>query len=271
MTATDAKPTLSPAAEALAAHLLRVDLQLARAGLDRDERDATCRQIAEQFDDLLSVSISQATAEQADEALTKLSGDAAFDSSEVTSLGLAMRMVWSRFWIGTPTPLALNDHGHRRIVWIELIKRLGMIYLFVAVVAVIAGTFLLDPYPTPGHAVIIIFPLILPAAVVARLWRTPVQSLPRIEHWPIDHMRQHRFVGVLTMLGSFVFVVGLIPVTYLVVALIGGRAARPVDPELLLTILWVLGGLGLLVVLADSYRKRRRLALMRRWAAGSAA
>lgn len=40
--------------QAIEAYLQRVDLQLAIAGLGRNDRDVVCRQIVEQFHDLLA-------------------------------------------------------------------------------------------------------------------------------------------------------------------------------------------------------------------------
>jgi len=70
------------AVDSLVAYLSRVDMLLARAGLDRDGRNSVCRQIAEQFHDLVPVELEQASATQVEAALAKLGSDAAFASDE---------------------------------------------------------------------------------------------------------------------------------------------------------------------------------------------
>lgn len=62
---------------------------------------------------------------QIEHALANLSSDEAFANLDITSCGQVLRMIWHRFWIGKPTPIALNDHGQKRIMWLELLKRLG--------------------------------------------------------------------------------------------------------------------------------------------------
>ncbi|NLW49351.1 MAG: hypothetical protein GXY85_00725 [Candidatus Brocadiaceae bacterium] len=108
MTNIDCPASGREAVDSLEAYLTSVDMLLARAGLGRSERNSVCRQIVEQFHDLLPVKLHQASAAQVEAALAKLGSDAAFASDDVTSLRQALRMIWYRFWIGTPIPLALK-------------------------------------------------------------------------------------------------------------------------------------------------------------------
>ena len=126
MTGDEHPSSAHDAADALAAYLVRVDIQLARAGMDRRERDSTCRQIVEQFHDLLPVRLENATTAQVEAALGSLSSDVAFASDDIVSRGQMLRMLWHRFWIGTSIPLALNDHGRKRVMWGGVDQKTGV-------------------------------------------------------------------------------------------------------------------------------------------------
>lgn len=258
------------AIDSLVTYLTRVDMLLARAGLDRTERDSVCHQIVEQFHDLLPVELDQASAAQVEEALAKLGSDAAFASDEVVSLRQAMRMIWHRFWIGTPVPLALNDHGHRRIIWSELIKGLGWICLIAALGSLLTSMILVRT-PTAGWFVFIAgFATLMPLMIAVKLLRAPAASLPRVEHWPMDRLERHRTAGSWIILGSFLFVSTLFPAAYAMVAILAQRPIWPIDRNLSFAVVLTLTGLLLTMSLGEGWRRRRRHLLFRRWAAGSA-
>ena len=258
------------AVDSLAAYLTRVDMLLARAGLDRAERNSVCRQIVEQFHDLVPVELDQASATQVEAALAKLGSDAAFASDEVTSLRQALRMVWHRFWIGTPIPLALNDHGHRRIIWSELIKRLGWVYLIAAMGSLLTSMILVGTLTAGWLVFIAVFPIALPLMIAVKLLRLPVASLPRAEHWPIDRLERHRSAGSAIIIGSFLFVSALFPAAYAMVAVLAQRPIWPIDRPLFLAVVLTLAGLLMLMSLCEAWRRRQRRLLFRRWAEGSA-
>lgn len=258
------------AAKALGAYLIRVDLQLARAGMARGERDATCRQIVEQFHDLLPVSVEHATAPQVEAALGQLASEVAYASQDVLSGSQLLRMVWHRFWIGgAPIPLALNDHGRKRILWGESIKRAGLIWLFVLLCGTMISVMLMGELTFGFWLFTIMFAVMFPLMLAFRISRWPVESLPRAEHWPIDRLQRHRFAGMLIIGGSFVFVLALIPSIYWVVATVSDRPIWPVDQGLFLAVAMTLGGLGMLLSLGEAWRRRQRRLQFQRWANGS--
>ena len=258
-------------AGALVAYLLRVDMQLARTGLARVERDSVCRQLVEQFHDLLPVPLENATAVQVESALTKLGSDAAFASDDVVSRGQVLRMLWHRFWIGTPIPLVLNDHGRKRIVWAELTKRLGWVYVCAMAATLVPTLMLLGKLTLGWFLFVTIFTVMLPLMIGLKLLRTPVASLPHAEHWPSNRIERHRFVGVLVIIGSFVFVFALVPGVYWLVGTLSHQAIWPVNQALLLAVLLTLAGLGMLMSFWQAWRIRQRRRQFQRWVEGSVA
>ena len=269
MTDIDVPASGREAVDSLTAHLTRVDMLLARAGLGRAERNSVCRQIVEQFHDLLPAKLDQASATQVEAALAKLGSDAAFASDEVTSLQQALRIIWHRFWIGTPIPLALNDQGHRRIIWSELIKRLGWVYLIAALSSLLTSVILMGELTAGWLVFIVIFIIGLPLMIAAKLLRIPVASLPRAEHWPMDRLERHRSAGPAIIIGSFILVSALFPAAYAMVAVIAQRSVWPIDRPLFLAVVLILAGLLILVSLGEAWRRRQRRLLFRRWAEGS--
>lgn len=265
MTGKNGTTSACRAVDALVAYLARVDMQLARAGLDRAERDSVCRQIVEQFHDLLPVKPDQATASQVEEALTKLGSDAAFAGDEVTSFGQALRMIWHRFWIGTPFPLALNDRGRRQVSWSEFIKRLGWVYLIAAASSLLIGAVLVGPSVAHWFVFIMISTIGLPLMIAVRLFRLPVASLPRAEYWPLNRLEHHRLAGSMVVIGSLLFVAALLPAAYVIVAALVQRPIWPIDRPLFLVVVLTLGGLLMLVSLSEAWRRRQRYLRFRRW------
>ena len=266
MTERDASPSV--AADALAAYLVRVDMQLARAGLACDERDAVCRQLVEQFCDLLPTGPDEATAEQVDEALAKLSNEADFGNDDVRSLGRSARGAWHRFWVGEPMPLVLNDAGRRRVLWGVLIGRLVRVFLLTAVASLLAAVILVGR-PTAGWFVYVVgAALALPAMVAVMVLRMPVETLPRAEHWPPERRARSRGVDSLILVGSFLFAIGLFPMAYAAVALLLGRSVWPIDRPVFFTVMVTLAGLFLLASYAEALRRRRRRLQFRQWATG---
>lgn len=262
---TESEPT-----DALVGYLIRVDIQLARTGLDRAERDSICHQIIEQFYDLLPAELGQAPAAQAEATLAKLSSDAAFASDGVTSPRQTLRMFWHRFWIGTPIPLALNDHGRRHILLGELVRRLGWAYLIAVLTSLITSMLLIGTW-TAGRVVFIAgFTFGLPLMLAVTILRAPVASLPLAEHWPTDRLERHRYAGVLIIIGAFLLVTALFPLAYAVVAFLAQRPVWPVERPLFLAVILMLAGLGLLLSFGTAWKKRQRRLLFRRWLAGSA-
>ena len=269
MTKRDHPSSGRDAARTLGAYLTRVDLQLARAGMARSERDATCRQIVEQFHDLLPVPVEHATATQVEAALGHLSSEVAYASDDVLSRSQLLRMLWHRFWIGTPVPIALNDHGRKRIAWGELIKRVGLVYVFVLLGGMIISLMLMGELTSGVLLFIVMFAAIFPLSVAFQISRGPVELLPRAEDWPVDRLRRHRFAGLLVIGGSFVFVLALFPGIYCVVAAVSNRPIWPVDQGLFLAVVLTLVGLGMLFLFVEAWRRRRRRLQFQRWADGS--
>lgn len=255
-------------AEALTAYLVRVDMQLARAGLDLSARDSVCRQVIEQFHDLLPVPLEHASAAQTEAALTKLSSDAAFESDDVVSRGQVLRMLWHRLWIDTPIPLVLNDRGKKIIMWAELAKRLGWMYASFMSVTLILNLMLMGKLTAGWFLFVTIFTVMFPLMISLKLLRAPVESLPLLEHWPISRVERHRFTGMLIIIGSFVFISALFPGMYCLVAIISQQAIWPVNQALFLAVMHSLAGLGFLLVFLDLWRKWQRRRQFKRWAEG---
>ena len=256
----------SNAAEALCGYLTRVDMQMSRAGMARVDRDATCQQIVEQFYDLLGGPANKATSEQVDAAIGKLSNDQVFASDEIQSRGQMMRMYWQRMRIETHIPLAINDHGCKKIMWGELIKRTVCLYFFVLLASIVfisiaAGKVTLG-FPLFFAMIVIIMPL----PILLNISRRPVESLARAEDWPTDRLAQYRFAFLVLMCWSsligFTFIIGIY-------GLIAAAGFWPVDKYLFAIVLITLGWLSLLLAYSDMWRKRKRRLKLKRWATGN--
>jgi len=164
---------------------------------------------------------------------------------------------------------ALNDHGHRRILWSELIRRLGCVYLIAALGSGLTSVILMGALTTGWLVYLVGFTIVLPLMIAARLLRLPVASLPRAEHWPMDRLERHRSAGSAIIIGSFLSVFALYPAAYAMVAVIAQRSIWPIDRPLFLAVLLILVGLLIPVVLGEAWRRRQRRLLFRRWAEGS--
>jgi len=255
------------AADALAAYLMRVDIELSRAGLSRGERDETCRQIVEQFHDMLPVPAGQATPQQVDDVLGQLAAEMDYASEEVQSRGQLSRRMWHRFWIGTESvPLALNDGGRRRILWGELIKRLCVLALFGLSVAMIGWLFVTRNL----FGALLFAAFFLPAfalSVIIMLMRMPVTSLPRADHWSVPARKPHRWAFVAAMLGGFALAAVLSVLAYLAWTYISVREVWPPTVESSVPTFSLLWLIAMVLLVATIWRRRERRRMFRRWAA----
>jgi len=248
----------SHAASALSEHLLRIDHQLAQAGTPRDERDATLRQIAEQFYDQLPQPIEDVSREQVDAALASIGSELAYRGDELT-VGQLLRMLAARLGGSTSVPLALNDGGRKRVVWGEVVKRLAYMGLVFIGLMLMMSAFTRQPLKGPS--------LLLPGLIFAgtvlgvlmRVRNMPVHTLPRAEDWPDDLTRRHRWAWVVMFTCVGLVTLTLLVVAYMVVVIAMGRPVWPLDQAAQNVAGVGFGVLGIgLWVLSVQFKRRRR-------------
>ncbi|MCC6679633.1 MAG: hypothetical protein IT445_01915 [Phycisphaeraceae bacterium] len=267
-TEQSASSSVQHAALALGEHLTRVDLQLARAGLARSERDEVCRQIAEQFHDLLPVPVQQATHEQIDTVLDQLSGESAYESSEIHSRAQRWRMMWHRLRIGYSCPVALNDHGKRRILWGELISQWIWIGLLITLLLVFTKGTWVDEFYELSNAVslttlVVMYFLML--IILASL--KPIETLPHAQDWPRVRRKEYRFMFYLYSIVVACLLFALMPTAYWLLATLQHRPVAPIDDHLeLVAIIFVGYVLLAFPTWLISRQQRRRRCQFQNWA-----
>jgi hypothetical protein len=256
------------ARKALGGYLERTDLLLARSGLSRNERDGTIGQIAEQFYDLLGVPIEQADRELTENAIAQLAPERAFELNDAVTTGQILRTTWHRFWIGWGVPIFLNDHGHKRVVWGEMIKMLVWLGLSMTIVFTII-TMMMDGPSWKWIMSGILFGFMQIGIWLRFNWlyhHTPVETMPRAEDWSAPRLHKKiRYTWLLIAGGGFLFFIALFPTAYWLVATILNRPAWPIDNGLFVIVSVALGAPLFLLSMWDGWRRRRNTRRFQNW------
>ena len=111
---------------------------------------------------------------------------------------------------------------------------------------------------------VVLFAVMLPLGLVRVVLRTPVESLPRAEHWPTDRMQRYQFTTTLIIFGSVVLVVVALIGLYVLLTALNG----PANPALFLAVMLLLGGVGMLICFWEAWRRCQRRQQFQRWSQG---
>ncbi len=256
------------ARKALGGYLERTDLLLARSGLSRSERDETLGQIVEQFYDLLGVPIGEADQELTEIAIAKLAPERMFELNDTMTTSQLSRAVWNRFCIGGIVPIFLNDRGHKRVVWGELIKMLVWLGLLLAMVVTFLNMMMLGGPSWRWIASGIMFGCIQLGLWFRFTWlyhHTPVEALPRAEDWPAPRLHKIRYMWILTVVGPAVLIIALFPTAYWLIAAILSRPAWPIDNGLFVIVAVPLGVLLYVLSMWSALQRRRNTRRFYNW------
>ncbi len=241
---------------AIAGHLQRVDVRLIGLGYSRADRDEILNQIADQFHDTLGDGEGMAAVNG---ALARLPQPESFgDEVELTTVELARRL-WLRVTQPHMVPVVVNDGGSKRVLWRQLLTRLGWMYLVLISGTLVAYVLLRGSLSVSAGLIALLatlgFGLLIGLWIQIRQW--PVESLPLAEH-VMRQAKNHRAELGWVAFASGCWLLALLtyPLVYVLAAAITGQPVWPISHPLAEIVVFGIGGMFILLSLAAALAKR---------------